>query len=156
MQPWLLRIASKNPPPCAPRAGFLRLRGARASRTVAKPPTIRHAASLFKTVKTQVGAHVRSLRTTGLPATSWRSVGRPRSLDDHEDSALEAFAQWLIESGSLAAKDLLEAAANRLCARRAIPLSPVCHYWYSQWKKDHPWFVATKFKLVEAKRLSAE
>ncbi|KAL2185003.1 hypothetical protein L209DRAFT_689773, partial [Thermothelomyces heterothallicus CBS 203.75] len=77
-------------------------------------PSIRHAAQLFKTRKTQVSRHLKSLKDTGLLATSSNAIRRPRSLRNDEDSAFEGYTYWLIESSSLAAKDLLEDATNRL------------------------------------------
>ena len=45
------------------------------------------------------------------------------------DTALEGYVYWLIESGSLASKDLLQDTANRLQARRDPPCPPVSKNW---------------------------
>ncbi|KAK3360450.1 hypothetical protein B0T25DRAFT_496347 [Lasiosphaeria hispida] len=93
-------------------------------------PTIHAATKLFRTSKTHIGAHVKALREIGRPAFKPGSVGRPTSLLESKDRALKAYAHWLIESGSLATQDLLEAACNRLHAHRDPPAPPVCHNWY--------------------------
>ena len=86
-------------------------------RYTAKAPSIRDAATLFKCGKSQVGSHLKSLKETGQPAYSHRGVGRPRALLPSEDAALDAYAHWLIDTGSFASRDLLEDAANRLRER---------------------------------------
>lgn len=134
--------------------------GVRPSRFIskkAKRPSVRDAAKLFKTGKTQISLHLKALRDTKAPAISQRGVGRPTSLTPEEDDALEIYANWLVRSGSLCAKDLLEGAANLLRARRSPPVGPVCEKWYSRWKENHPWFQPQKsFKPVDVDRMSAQ
>jgi hypothetical protein len=121
-----------------------------------KAPTLKEAATLFKCGKTQIGVHMKALQTTGIAGFSERGTGRPRCLLPSEETAIDAYAVWLIKTGSFASKDLLEDAANRLRARRVPPLPPVSKHWWPQWKKDHPEFESTYYRPVEANRLSAE
>ena len=123
---------------------------------IIRRPTVRDAAKLYRVGHSQVAVHNKALLKTGQPGFSQRTVGRPTTLTEGEDKALCAYATWLYESGSFAARDLIEDAANRMRARRLPPASPVCKNWWSRWKKDHPWFSSSHFKPVEAKRLSAE
>ena len=132
----------------------LRTRSATPTAISGCEPSVRHAARLFKTGKTQVGAHYKSLKERGVPAGGAHSVGRPRSLDDEEDRAIDGYVQWLINSGSFAGKDLVEHAANQLRSRRG--LGPVSKNWYQRWKGDRSWLTASTIKPVEAKRMSAE
>lgn len=123
--------------------------------TRGKKPSIRDAARRFGAAKSAIARHIKALRTSNLPALSHRGVGRPRCLTDAEDAALEAYALWLIQSGSLASRDVIQNGANLLRARRDPPAQPVGKDWWLGWKRDHPWYRSTYSKPVESSRLSA-
>lgn len=116
----------------------------------AKEITIRDAVRRFKTGNSQVAAHCKALMATGGPAFSHRVHGRPRLLRDVENAALEAYAHWLMESGCLAANDLIQEAANKLRSRCDSPARPVSNRWCRRWKDDNPWFRTTNFDPVVA------
>ena len=151
---WLLAAQDRHRARVARVSRSSRLRNA----TTLKEPSIRDAAKRFKCGKSQLAKHLKALRETGSPDLSLRWVGRPRALRDDEDAALEAYASWLVQSGyvSLATRDLMEDAANRLRARRIPPEGPVSRAWWPRWRRDHPWFRTTAYRPVETARLSVE
>lgn len=57
----------------------------------AKMPTVRDAARMFKTGKSNVGRHLKALKETGVPKISPRPAGRPRNEDR---------LRWLLEEST--------------------------------------------------------
>ncbi|RKK08211.1 hypothetical protein BFJ65_g16871 [Fusarium oxysporum f. sp. cepae] len=113
-----------------------------------KPLTVRDAAERFKTSKSAVGRHLKSMKLYGKPDFSDNSRGRPRNLDEAEEKAVIAYIMWLERSGFPCNQQLIEEAANELRASRTPPAAPVRDGWYRRFLQDNPQL--QKKKLVRA------
>ncbi|KAL8367559.1 hypothetical protein RB599_003443 [Gaeumannomyces hyphopodioides] len=104
-----------------------------------------------------VTRHVRSLQKTGLPTSSFRESGRPRTLTEAEDAAVVAYVVEAEKAGRPVTKDEICEAATLLRSRRRPPdLAPPHEGWYRDWKKKHPELRQTRQQPVEASRLGLE
>ncbi|EGU77976.1 hypothetical protein FOXB_11511 [Fusarium oxysporum f. sp. conglutinans Fo5176] len=136
-----------NPAVAAARAILLSQRRNRNTKE-SKPLTVRNAAERFKTSKSAVGRHLKSMKLYGKPDFSDNSRGRPRNLDEAEEKAVIAYIMWLERSGFPCNQQLIEEAANELRASRTPPAAPVGDGWYRRFLQDNPQL--QKKKLVRA------
>ncbi|KAL9561187.1 hypothetical protein ACKAV7_014542 [Fusarium commune] len=136
-----------NPAVAAARAILLSHRRNRNTKET-KPLTVRDAAERFKTSKSAVGRHLKSMKLYGKPDFSDNSRGRPRNLDEAEEKAVIAYIMWLERSGFPCNQQLIEEAANELRASRTPPAAPVGDGRYRRFLQDNPQL--QKKKLVRA------
>ena len=86
-----------------------------------KKLTIRKAAERFGVSKSAVGRHFKALKNLGIPHSSPRSNGRPRSLTPHEEEAICAYIIFCFHGRFPALQQMVIGAANRLRALRGAP-----------------------------------
>lgn len=106
--------------------------------TKEKPLSVRAAAAKYKTSKTAVARHLKSMKLLGKADYSDKGRGRPKNLDGSEARAVIAYINWLERAGIPASHEFVEEAANKLRASRTPPAPPVGESWYTRFLADHP------------------
>ena len=114
--------------------------------------TITKAAERFGVSKSAVGRHVKALKDFGIPYSSPRSGGRPRSLTPYEEDAICAYIIFCFHGRFPALQQMVIGAANKLQELRGATGKELDSAWLRRFLKDHKELRMTGYNAVDFKR----